>query len=184
MLDILPDQSPRNKYIGLPEGLARLSLGGHGRVFGYAMTISGASLLLISLLSLWQHNNIMSEAMRSITGMPMHESAMFWMIIPAIAASLILVSGGIAILLVHGSLGEGNVVGLNDRESMVVEYLIRRGGVAEQREIAKELGFTRLQTYRIVLSLRSRNVVEVERAGRTNLVRLRAFGVGRQEERA
>ncbi len=116
----------------------------------------------------------MSEVMRNIAGMPMHESMMFWMSAPAIAASLMLIIAAITIILTQQNRGDISVVGLNDRERMVVDYLIMRGGVAEQREIAKGLGLTRLQTHRIVSSLRNRNIVDVERYGKTNVVRLKA----------
>ena len=146
----------------------------HGRVLALTMATLGVFLLIITLTSLWQHNNIMSEVMEGITGMPTHESMMFWISAPAIAASLMLIIATITIFLVQRNRRNINVVGLNDKESMVVEYLRERGGVAEQREIAKGLGLTRLQTYRIVSSLKNRNIVDVERYGRTNKVRLKA----------
>ncbi|MCS6769941.1 MAG: helix-turn-helix domain-containing protein, partial [Candidatus Caldarchaeum sp.] len=52
------------------------------------------------------------------------------------------------------------------------EYLTRSGGEAEQKEIAKALGYSRLKTHRLIASLRRRNIVEVKPHGRTNLVKL------------
>jgi uncharacterized membrane protein len=138
------------------------------------MAALGASLLLITLFSIWQHNSLMSEVMRGLNIMPMHESMLFWMSVPLIAASLMLIIAAIAIFLAHQNREDISVVGLNDKESMVVGYLIERGGMAEQREIAKGLGLTRLQTHRIVSSLKNRDIVVVERYGRTNVVKLKA----------
>ncbi|MEM0482091.1 MAG: hypothetical protein QXM16_04285 [Nitrososphaerota archaeon] len=151
-----------------------MALRRHGRVLGLTMAALGVFLFLITLFSLWQHNNIVSRFMRGITGMPMHESMILWISVPIIAASLMLIIAAIAIFQVQQNRVSIDVMGLNDRESMVVKYLIGRGGVAEQREIAKGLGLTRLQTHRIIASLRNRNIVDVERYGRTNVVRLKA----------
>ncbi|GBC70587.1 hypothetical protein HRbin02_00355 [Candidatus Calditenuaceae archaeon HR02] len=162
-----------------------MAISRHGKVLALLMATSGVSLLLITLFSIWQHNNIMSEVMGDIINMPIHESMLFWMSVPLVAASLMLIIAAIAISLVQQKKRvDSGVVGLNDRESMVVGYLIERGGVAEQREIAKGLGLTRLQTHRIVSSLRNRNIVDVERYGRTNMVRLKADKVKQLGQRS
>jgi len=68
-------------------------------------------------------------------------------------------------------------------EKKVVDCLIRHGGSRLQRDIAKETGFSRLKTHRVVSRLRQRNLVTVTPQGKTNLVRLSArfSGGGRSE---
>lgn len=110
--------------------------------------------MVITVVSFWQHEMVMNEAART---MPMHELMMFWMSVPATAASLMLIAASIAIYLANRrEAGGAGVVGLNERERMVVDYLIERGGAAEQREIAKMLGLTRLQAHRVISSLREK----------------------------
>ncbi|MDW8073364.1 MAG: hypothetical protein RMJ28_03895 [Nitrososphaerota archaeon] len=153
-------------------------LGGRRHVFGVLTATLGVSLLSISLLSLWQHNLLMNEAMRGLPNIQLHETMMLWMSLPTAAASAALIAISITYILTQLRGAKTGLVGLTERESAVVKYLTSHGGVAEQREIAKALGLTRLQAHRVVSSLRSRNIVEVEPLGRTNLVRLRIDNLG------
>lgn len=133
----------------------------------------GASVLALTLTSIWQHDSIMSRAMKSIMGVEAHGEMMLWMIVPPLVSSLALILAAVMIFLIQPVRGDSGVIGLTERERAIVDYLADRGGWAEQREISKELGLTRLQTHRVILSLRKRGIVETEPHGRTNIVKLK-----------
>ena len=61
---------------------------------------------------------------------------------------------------------------LKPDEQKVVQTLRQAGGSLLQKEIAKQTGFTRLKTHRILARLAERRVIEVERAGNTNKITL------------
>lgn len=61
---------------------------------------------------------------------------------------------------------------LKPDEQKVVETLRQAGGSLLQKEIARQTGFTRLKTHRILARLAERQVIEVEWAGNTNKITL------------
>lgn len=72
--------------------------------------------------------------------------------------------------------GEGSILNfLLPDERAVVEALIRHGGAMLQKEIVKETGLSRVKAHRVIARLAERGLVGVERAGNTNIVRLRIW---------
>ncbi len=63
-------------------------------------------------------------------------------------------------------------LGLLEEERRVVELLSERGAVT-QRDIARELGISRVRAHRLVRELERRGIVTSEPRGRTKVVRLR-----------
>ena len=59
-----------------------------------------------------------------------------------------------------------------DEERKVIDVLIRSGGQALQKDIARSLGLSRVKTHRIITSLKKRGVVAVKNWGNTNLIQL------------
>ncbi|MCS7127029.1 MAG: MarR family transcriptional regulator [Thaumarchaeota archaeon] len=87
----------------------------------------------------------------------------------ALAVSMALVSAFAA----RGSSIGIRVIGLLEEEKRVVNLLSSRGPMT-QREIAMELGVSRVRAHRLVRQLERRGLVETEPRGRTKLVRLKA----------
>ncbi|GBC69056.1 hypothetical protein HRbin01_00747 [archaeon HR01] len=132
---------------------------------------AGALLLSTVLLSVWQHNAAMDEMMPGMTGMSM-SGMMWWFYLPLIVAAMLLIT--LPAILYVSAKDVSLVAGLTAEEKAVVDFLTHNGGKVEQRTISKELGISRIKTHRLVASLKRRDVVEVERRGRTNLVKLKA----------
>ncbi|MCS7129724.1 MAG: helix-turn-helix domain-containing protein [Candidatus Caldarchaeum sp.] len=130
-----------------------------------AVSLTAGVVILSTALSIWQHEMMMGGMMPHMVGM------MWWVYLPFAVAALVLITLPIAVYFSSGS-QSARVVGLTAEEKAVVEYLTRSGGEAEQKEIAKALGYSRLKTHRLIASLRRRNIVEVKPHGRTNLVKL------------
>lgn len=74
---------------------------------------------------------------------------------------------------------------LKPEEQKVVQILRQAGGSLLQKEIAKQTGFPRLKTHRILARLAERQVIKVERAGNTNKITLPSWlkETERQRER-
>lgn len=97
------------------------------------------------------------------------------------AFGLLVLAGlvGIAVSLVmlvtasSGTRGKGQAPsGLLDEERKVVELLSERGEVT-QRDLARELGISRVRAHRLVRELERRGVVTTQPHGRTKIVRLK-----------
>ena len=70
----------------------------------------------------------------------------------------------------------GNVLKLLPKgEREVLQYLIKNGGEAQQYQIARDLGLTKVQAWRIVHRLEAKGLVEVVKVKGRNIVRLRNF---------
>ncbi|MEM3032150.1 MAG: hypothetical protein QW756_07365 [Nitrososphaerota archaeon] len=134
-----------------------------------AMPAASASLIIMTLLSFWQHQTIMHGMMGDfMTGM------MPWMALPIISA---LAALAVFPLLFYLMVSEKRrdtprIVGLSPMEQAVVDLLTERGGKATQKEIAATLTISRLKAHRLISSLKRRNVVKIQKMGRTNLVEL------------
>lgn len=113
----------------------------------------------------------MDDMMRRMMGPPMF-NMMLWMYFPIILVSILLIVMPL-IFHPHPKTATAEMIGLTEEEKNVVEFLKANRGMAEQRDISKSLGLTRLKTHRIVSSLRKRGVVEVKPHGRTNVVMLK-----------
>jgi uncharacterized membrane protein len=61
---------------------------------------------------------------------------------------------------------------LKPEESSIVNVLNAHGGIYLQKYITKETGLSRLKTHRLVAALSERGIVQVEKYGNTNQVRL------------
>jgi len=61
---------------------------------------------------------------------------------------------------------------LKPEERSIVNVLDAHGGTYLQKYITKESGLSRLKTHRVVAALSERGIVQVERYGNTNQVRL------------
>ncbi|MEM4342668.1 MAG: helix-turn-helix domain-containing protein [Candidatus Caldarchaeum sp.] len=133
--------------------------------------IIGVVLLATVIIAFWQHEASMDDMMRRTMEWSMF-TMMLWMYLPVIAVSIVLIALPL-ILYLYPKRDRAEVMGLTEEERKVVEFLVARGGVAEQRDIAKSLGLSRLKTHRIVSSLKRREVVEVKPRGRTNIVTLK-----------
>ncbi|MEM1943065.1 MAG: helix-turn-helix domain-containing protein [Candidatus Caldarchaeum sp.] len=133
--------------------------------------IIGVVLLATVIIAFWQHEASMDDVMRHMNGWSML-TMMLWMYLPVIVVSIALIAFPL-ILYLYPTRVRAEVMGLTEEERKVVEFLVARGGGAEQREIAKSLGLSRLKTHRIVSSLKRREVVEVKPRGRTNIVTLK-----------
>ncbi|MEM0348738.1 MAG: MarR family transcriptional regulator [Candidatus Caldarchaeum sp.] len=132
---------------------------------------AGILLLTVVLVSVWQHDAAMGGMMREMMGVSMW-GMMWWVYLPLLVAALLLIA--LPVVLYLSGRDVPVVAGLTAEERAVVDLLRRSNGVVEQREIARALGISRIKTHRIVASLRRREVVEVTRRGRTNLVKLKA----------
>ncbi|MEM2095311.1 MAG: helix-turn-helix domain-containing protein [Candidatus Caldarchaeum sp.] len=131
----------------------------------------GVVLLATVIIAFWQHEASMDDMMRRMMGWSMI-TMMLWMYLPVIVVAIVLIAFPV-ILYLYPMNARAEVMGLTEEEKKVVEFLVARGGGAEQREIAKSLGLSRLKTHRIVSSLKRREVVEVKPRGRTNIVTLK-----------
>ncbi len=109
--------------------------------------------------------------MREMMGMSMW-GMMWWVYLPLLVAALLLIM--LPIVLYLSARDVPVLAGLTAEERAVVDLLRRSNGVVEQRDISRVLGISRIKTHRLVASLRRREVVEVTRRGRTNLVKLKA----------
>ncbi|BAJ50576.1 hypothetical protein CSUB_C0717 [Candidatus Caldarchaeum subterraneum] len=141
------------------------------RVLLVFSAVSGVLLLTVVLVSVWQHDVAMSGMMREMMGMSML-GMMWWVYLPLLAGALLLIA--LPVVLYLSARDVPVVAGLTSEERAVVDLLRRSNGVVEQRDISRALGISRIKTHRIVASLRRREVVEVTRRGRTNLVKLKA----------
>lgn len=130
--------------------------------------VAGVVLLATVFVSVWQHDLAMERMMPSMRGMSW---MMMWVYLPVVVTALVLIV--LPFALYFSAADVPAVAGLTDEEKTVVEYLTRVGGSAEQREISKALGLSRLKTHRLVKSLLRREIVDVEPRGKTNLVKLR-----------
>jgi len=93
--------------------------------------------------------------------------------IPLILALLLAVASMMIMVYVFAlDRGGVRVAGLTPSEQEVVNYLIRQGGQATQKEIAQALNISRLKAHRLVASLKRRGVVITTPHGRTNKVTL------------
>ncbi|MDJ0271183.1 MAG: hypothetical protein QW318_01020 [Candidatus Caldarchaeum sp.] len=133
--------------------------------------VAGALLLSVVLVSVWQHDVAMGGMMREMMGMSMW-GMMWWVYLPLLVAALLLIM--LPIVLYLSARDVPVLAGLTAEERAVVDLLRRSNGVVEQRDISRVLGISRIKTHRLVASLRRREVVEVTRRGRTNLVKLKA----------
>lgn len=133
--------------------------------------MAGALLLSVVLVSVWQHDVAMGGMMREMMGMSMW-GMMWWVYLPLLVAALLLIM--LPIVLYLSARDVPVLAGLTAEERAVVDLLRRSNGVVEQRDISRVLGISRIKTHRLVASLRRREVVEVTRRGRTNLVKLKA----------
>jgi len=68
------------------------------------------------------------------------------------------------------------VVGLRPEEEMVLNLLRAKGGEAYQYEIARELGLPKTTAWRIVMRLKGKGLIEVEKRYGMNYLRLRRGG--------
>ena len=59
---------------------------------------------------------------------------------------------------------------LTPEEKVVLNLLIKNGGEMLQKDISRELGFTRLKTHRILERMKDRNLIRKVRIGNTNKV--------------
>lgn len=62
---------------------------------------------------------------------------------------------------------------LLDDERIVIEEIIKRGGVIEQNELYNVTGFSKPKISRITSDLEERGIIEKERYGRTNRIRIK-----------
>lgn len=60
---------------------------------------------------------------------------------------------------------------LNDDEKKVVQKLIENNGKALQAEITRLGGMSKLRVHRAVRKLLSKNIIEIEKFGKTNVIR-------------
>ncbi len=63
--------------------------------------------------------------------------------------------------------------GLSDDEKRVVEILIKHNGIAFQKDIVKESGFSKAKVSRILDRLEYRGIIERKRSGNVNVVYLK-----------
>ena len=96
-----------------------------------------------------------------------------------VVVGLVGVAVTLAVLVTaSGTRGRGEVPsGLLDEERKVVELLSERGEVT-QRDLARELGISRVRAHRLVRELERRGVVTTQPYGRTKIVRLRQRASG------
>lgn len=140
-----------------------------GRLLGWILIILSVFLavLTVAVWNLaWQHRAMM---MRMMPGVPIQ-----WWIGPTIVLTITIMTITLALYLTvfRERQQHHHPIGLTTEEQQIVDFLERQGGKALQKEIARELNLSRLKTHRLVSSLRRRGVVEVERWGNTNLVKL------------
>ena len=132
-----------------------------------------AVTVVLTIAAAVQH----SIMMRRMVGMRGFQPV--WWIGPGVMFSLTLtiVVAVLYLLVYRGGSGREAysmvIKGLTEEERKVVEYIAENGGEVLQKDIARDLGLSRLKTHRLVSSLRKRGVVEVEQWGNTNKVRLR-----------
>ena len=149
----------------------------------FVLIFSLASLVVVITLVwilAWQHSLSMAEMMEEMMGgrMRMMWGIGMWWLAPTLIMLIVITLAAVVIYVMNipgrtpTQGGQVRYVALTQDERRVVEYLERNGGQALQKEIARELGITRLKAHRLISSLRKRGVVEVEPWGNTNLVRL------------
>ncbi|MDJ0269221.1 MAG: MarR family transcriptional regulator [Aigarchaeota archaeon] len=140
-----------------------------GRLLGWILVILSAFLAVLTVAAwnlAWQHRDMM---MRMMPGVPVQ-----WWIGPTIVLTITIMTTTLALYLTvfRERQPRHYAIGLTAEEQQIVNFLEQQGGKALQKEIARELNLSRLKTHRLVSSLRRRGVVEVERWGNTNLVKL------------
>ena len=147
------------------------------------LVVSLAALMVVVALVwiiAWQHSLSMAEMMEEMMGgrMRIMWSIGMWWLAPTLIMLIVITLASVVIYVMNipgrpsTQGGQVRYVALTQDERRVVEYLERNGGQALQKEIARELGITRLKAHRLISSLRKRGVVEVKPWGNTNLVRL------------
>ncbi len=62
---------------------------------------------------------------------------------------------------------------LNKDEKKIVEKILENNGKAFQSEISRIEGIGKLKSHRILLRLSDRNVIEIEKHGKTNIIKLK-----------
>ncbi len=100
----------------------------------------------------------------------MHGMGMPW--IPLSFAALLVVAAAVPIIVYALALDRSGVrfSGLTSAEQAVVDYLLRQGGQATQKDIAQALNMSRLKVHRLVTSLKNRGIITTTPYGRTNKV--------------
>ncbi len=147
------------------------------------LMVSLASLIVVVALvwiTAWQHSMSMAEMMEEMMGgrMRMMWGIGMWWLAPTLVMLIVMTLAAVIIYLINipgrssPQSHEVKYMALTSDERRVVEYLERNGGQALQKDIARELGITRLKAHRLVSSLKKRGVVSVEPWGNTNLVKL------------
>ena len=144
---------------------------------GLPLTIFLVIVVIFTFLSVsawvtaWRHSMVMEGMMGGIAPIWWMGPTIITIILAVVALTFYILTQNIA---TGSKAGEGveAIRGLTEEEARIVRLLKENGGQVLQKEISKSLKISRLKTHRLVASLKKRGVVDVEKWGNTNLVKL------------
>jgi uncharacterized membrane protein len=143
------------------------------RIHGKTFTVNQLLILFIGIISVW-------AVFTSVVG-PFYESsskdAVSHKFFAGSASILVLLIASLLFLRTRKKpidvqpLAAVYQVLLPD-EQKIIDSLVKEGGRTTQRKLSRLTGLSRVKTHRVVRRLAEKNIIEVEPAGRTNIITL------------
>ena len=157
----------------IPEGMV-LTDGGIPNSMSFsqnATTLSDGQRIIV----LWTLKNIpQSQALRfQLLYENVAVQSIFLTFWPFIVVGAIIIAASVFFILRYSKRPEKMVLSvLDEYEKKVVEIVSNAGGEVNQRKIVQETNLSKAKVSRVIRSLVERGIVEVERLGRTNKIKL------------
>lgn len=154
------------------------------KTIGVTLTVVAVTLLvLLTMVKIGTDNQsvFLCEAVEADPGLtmsdcPAHTNPISWVLVVTFGIAFLILGAGIYLLLIplqHKLRSKIDIGKLDDDERVLYELLVRNSGMMYQSRLAKEAGFSKVKTTRVLDKMEQKKMLKRERRGMTNRVVLK-----------